>query len=57
MSGILDKCVFVIDQFIPLKKKVELIRMIKNNGGISVYSVSEKVLLLFINCSAILINL
>eukprot|EP00026_Physarum_polycephalum_P004692 Phypoly_transcript_04715.p1 GENE.Phypoly_transcript_04715~~Phypoly_transcript_04715.p1 ORF type:complete len:607 (+),score=136.27 Phypoly_transcript_04715:163-1983(+) len=42
MSGILDKCVFVIDQFIPLKKKVELIRMIKTNGGISVYSVSEK---------------
>lgn len=42
MSGILDKCVFVIDQYIPLKKKVELIRMIKTSGGISVYSVSEK---------------
>ena len=43
MSGILENCVFVIDQYIPLKKKVELIRMIKTQGGISVYSVSDKV--------------
>ncbi len=44
MAGALETCVFVIDQYIPLKKKVELIRMIKSNGGKSVYSVSDKVL-------------
>lgn len=42
--AVLANCVFVIDKSIPLKKKVELIKMIKANGGASVYSVSPKVL-------------